>query len=192
MKEIQKIGSGRNVEVDKFWIFLLDGFGMSIGLQITFRLRLSPAISSRAKSGPQIAHQVNFPRLLIISLADLVVLVFQIPAIHQRHHDAESVKLSGSAERIVSPLPPAGLLVILEVTLQPNILNCPVSMNEVLTTLQVGRYTFHLQPWYEVIFIGVVADCPKQVSGGGLGPGLRSHFRRPLCALVVTHIELRI
>ena len=86
-------------------------------------------------------------------------------------------------------MPNADLLLAFEVTFKTDILDRPIGSQQIPATLQMGRHTFDCEAWKEVVFIGEVTDCPKQMRSGSFGLRLDTHFHCPLRVVLVTNTK---
>src|SRR5882672_4933174 len=134
MKKMDESRPGGNVEIDELRAHFADESGVTVGLEIALSHSLSPAISSCAEAGSQVADYINLARAVRVGvpLIHRVVFVLQVPAIHQRHHHPQSIEFSRACERVVPPLPIACFLLAFQVTLQADILDCSIRSNKVL------------------------------------------------------------
>src|SRR5271167_4161192 len=100
---------------------------------------MRPTSSCSPETGAEIADRVLQLRTGVVRalfLVECVVLIFQVPVIHERHEHSQAVELALTGERIFAPFPVADFLLPLQVSLQANIVHGPIWGDQILTASQ--------------------------------------------------------
>src|SRR5207247_8777305 len=128
---------------------------------------MGPTAAGCSKRGSKVADQIDFAGRLR-TFIDGIVLVLQIPTIHQCHHHAKSVELPSAGKWIAFPSPTANLLLALRMPLEAHLLDYSTRPDQVLTTFEMSRHVLDFYSRYEIILSSEVTGGPSQAPRRGL------------------------